>query len=378
MFKQSFITPQGFAPDINEKKETDRGEAPDISGQASRAQLEVQESPSQWDAEYCNGRLAVIAGPRNLVTVNKGIGDRGFLICPNCGRAEPVFGKGYPKSIMFKGGVPRQHLHPLEQGAYCDGQSVGPYYLGHSFLTDVMLLRIRVESPAICFIADSPERSGKPGRAALTSFVEALCLAASNKLQIEEGELSGNWCPVLGGDGNEVQVFLYDLLPGGAGYTKLVKENLDLVLEETERLLLNCSCDTSCYHCIRNYSNNFLHASLDRGLALTLLQHLRRGEIPALNTHENSIALSPLKDLLRLQGHEILQDQTRDRALVPLIIKRSDGSEIWVQVHHPLVDESSIPSPVRLAAEAAFVEFHSLDSFMLRHDLPAAYSKLQL
>lgn len=378
LFRQSFITPQGFAPDINEKREVDKGQAQDFAGRASRAQLEVQEPPDTWDFELYDGRLSVIAGPRNLVTVNKGIGDRGFIVCPNCGRSEAVFGAGYPNSVMFKGGVPRQHYHPLEQGIMCDGRAVGPYYFGHSFLTDVILLRVKVSEPVVCSIAATAERSGRPGQVALTSFVEALCLAASNTLQIEEGELSGNWCPVLGGDGNDVHVFLYDLLPGGAGYTKLVRDNLGKVLDETERLLSSCTCESSCYSCIRHYSNNFLHNSLDRNLAYSLLKHLRTGFIPELSADEVKMALSPLIDLLRLQGYETAQNEVRSGAIIPLIIRRNGGEEIWVQVNHPLVNDLSIPSLARDAAQEAFVEFCSLDGFMLRHDLPNAFAKLHL
>ena len=191
-------------------------------------------------------------------------------------------------------------------------------------------------------------------------------------------ELSGNWSPVLGRDSRDVHVFLYDLLPGGAGYTKLVKDNLQMVLNETERILNGCTCESSCYSCIRHYSNNFLHASIDRVLAYALLKHLRTGSIPDLNGQESEKVLSPLIDLLRLQGYATLQNEVRDGVNIPLIIHRSGGGEIWVQAHHPLVNELAIPSPARKAAEAAFVEFCSLDAFMLRHDLPNAFNKLQL
>ena len=71
-------------------------------------------------------------------------------------------------------------------------------------------------------------------------------------------------------------------------------------------------------------------------------------------------------------------NQVRDDVIVPLIIRRASGDELWVQTHHPLVNESSVPSPLRNAAQAAFVEFFSFDMFMLRHDLPNAYNKLNL
>ena len=130
------------------------------------------------------------------------------MVCPDCGRTEPVFGENYPNSVMFRQGVPRQHSNPLEQGVICDGHARGPYYLGHQFPTDVLLIQVRLDAPFICSTADAPGRSGRPGRAALTSLVEAISLAASRTLQIEEGELSGNWSPVLGEHANHAQFFL--------------------------------------------------------------------------------------------------------------------------------------------------------------------------
>ena len=137
--------------------------------------------------------------------------------------AEPVFGPGFTQPVLFRGGKAVRHLHPLEQGRFCDGTAVGPWFLGHSFPTDVLLFRLTTEAPVFCPTADEPGRSAQPGRIALTSLVEAICLAASRELQIDEGELAGNWCPMPEGGNRQVYLFLYDLLPGGAGYTRLVQ-----------------------------------------------------------------------------------------------------------------------------------------------------------
>lgn len=376
--RQSFITPEGFAPDINVRPKVDRGEAPVWAGMTSKAQLEVQEPPSSWDDQLYDGRLVLLAKPQRLVTVNKGISDRGFMVCPDCGRTEPVSGKNYPSSVMFRGGIPRQHHNPLEQGVFCDGHARGPYFLGHQFPTDVLLIQIQLEAPFICLTADTPERSGRPGRAALASLVEAISLAASRTLQIEEGELSGNWSPVLGAQASHAQIFLYDLLPGGAGYTRLVKERLDEVLDQTERLLSACDCETSCYNCLRHYANNFYHSSLDRKLAYTLLAYIKYGRSPELKLREKSQSLRPLKDLLRLREIENYPEAERNGVMIPLVIKREDNSEIWVDVHHPLVDPEALSSSVRDMAGSEMVEFCILDTFNLMHDLPSSFASLRL
>ena len=378
LFKQRFVIPEGFAPDINVRREVDRGDASAPAGRATRAQIEVQEPPSQWDEHSCGGRLAVIARAQNLVTVNKGVGDRGFMVCPECGRTEPVFGPGFTNPTLLRGGRPRRHDHPLEQGRTCDGQAVGPYYFGHRFPTDVLLLRLRTEGPVRCPTAQEPGRSGRPGRVALTSLVEAVCLAASRILQIEEGELAGNWCPVVGGGDREVYLFLYDLLPGGAGYTRLVKQSLKEVLTETEALLAGCDCLSSCYRCLRHFGNTYLHPSLDRHLALALLNHLLHGHRPVLSQAEKHAALQPLLDFSALKQLKVQAGASRYGQEIPLVLTREDGSEIWVDVHHPLTDPDDSGAGLRDLAEAELAEFCSLDSFTLLHDLPAAVASLQL
>jgi hypothetical protein len=336
MFKQRFITPEGFTPDINARREIDHGQGPSFAGRTTRAQLEVQEPPGSWEAHYFEDRLAVVARPQNLVMVNKGVGDRGFMICPDCERTEPVFGPGFPHSVMMQRGVPRRHHHPLEVGVFCDSQAVGPYYPGHRFPTDVLLLRLRFTKPVVCATADRPGRSGRPGRTALTSLVEAISLASSRSLHIDEGELAGNWSPVLGGGEDEVFMFLYDLLPGGAGYTRLVKDNFEKVLDATEVLLADCDCEFSCYQCLRHYGNNFDHASLDRRLALALLRYLKHGQTLELDAGERQGVLASLVELVRLKDLHATQDAPRHGVTVSLVVTRNDGSEVWVDVHHPL------------------------------------------
>jgi hypothetical protein len=212
---------------------------------------------------------------------------------------------------------------------------------------------------------------------ALSSLVEATALAASRELQIDEGELSGWWAPVLGGHADEAQIYLYDLLPGGAGYARAVGEALDRVLDATERLLADCDCAQSCYRCIRHYGNNFIHASLDRHLALALLRHVRHGATPFISAEEKPGALRGLDEYLLLRGIPARRFPQVDGVEVPLVLTLGER-ELWVDVHHALADPSANPSPVLLAAQASFRELVEIDAFTLLHDLPAAVAQLRL
>jgi Zn finger protein HypA/HybF involved in hydrogenase expression len=375
--RMAFITPEGFAPDINAKREVDRGQAIAYAGMTDRARLEPQDPPDAW-TETCDGRLLQWTGPRRLVMVNKGIGQRGFRVCPDCGRAEPEFGPGFTTTKLTKGGSPTSHPHPMEKGMVCAGVAAGPFYLGHEFPTDALLLRVRVAPPVRLGVATTPGLLTRAARMALSSLVEALGLAASRVLQIDEGELSGWWTPVMGGRPNEAQLYLYDLLPGGAGYARAVGAALPQVLEAAESLLAGCSCATSCYRCIRHYANNWIHASLDRHLALALLRHVRTGAAPTLDEAAKIAAVGPLHEVLALQGFaSTIRSAEAGVDLPPLKVQLASG-ELWVDVHHPLLDPGKAHSPVVAAAAAHFFEASALDAFELVHDLPAALARLQL
>ena len=374
--RMAFITPAGFAPDLNAKREVDRGQAISYAGMTDRARLEPQDPPGDW-LESSEGRLRQWTGPRRLVMVNKGVGQRGFRVCPDCGRSEPEYGPGYTTTKLMKGGVPTSHQHPLEQGLVCAGVADGPFYLGHAFPTDALLLRLRVSSPVQLGTNATTGLITRAGRMGLTSLVEALALAASRVLQIDEGELSGWWTPVMGGRPDEAQLYLYDLLPGGAGYARAVGDALGDVFDATEALLDSCDCPSSCYRCIRHYGNNWIHASLDRHLALALLRHLRTGDPPGLAYADKEGVLGGLRELLALRniGSEVGASLAGER--VPLLVHLPSG-DLCVDVHHPLVDPQAHSSPVVLAAQTQFLESISLDAFELVHDLPAAVERLKL
>ncbi|MEW6732742.1 MAG: DEAD/DEAH box helicase [Acidobacteriota bacterium] len=372
-----FVTPAGFAPDINERWEVDNGQPITYAGVTDRARLEFQDPPENWQRELYNGRLKIWTGPRRLAVVNKGVGDRGFRICPDCGRSEPEFGPGFTKTTLTRGGLPVHHKHPLEQGTLCAGSADGPFYLGHRFPTDTLLFRMNVVDPVRLGMTTTPGLLSKAARMALCSLVEAISIAASKALQIDEGEISGWWAPVLGARTNEAQIYFYDLLPGGAGYARAVGEAIEDVLEATENLLSACDCAQSCYRCIRHYGNNFIHASLDRHLALSLLRHIRHGVTPIVKPDERATVLRGLAEVLQLRRVSIEHCRNINGVEIPLVFSLAER-EVWVDVHHPLVDPALSPSNVAIAAKASFRELVELDAFTLVHDLPAAVSQIQL
>src|SRR5205085_3860273 len=87
----------------------------------------------------------------------------------------------------------------------------------------------------------------------------------------------------------------------------------------------------SCTKCLRHYGNRFLHARLDRRLAVTMLEYLRAGTEPAIpNAQVQTETLSPLRRFLELEGWEVNSDAAASR---PLVAKHSSGRTVVVGTH---------------------------------------------
>ena len=93
--------------------------------------------------------------------------------------------------------------------------------LGTDFITDVLLVSITVEPPlslAPGFLATD---------VALRTLSEAITTAACSELGLEAQELQAEYRPALtlgGRKGLEAEIYLYDTLPGGAGFSRRVGE----------------------------------------------------------------------------------------------------------------------------------------------------------
>jgi ATP-dependent helicase YprA (DUF1998 family) len=71
-------------------------------------------------------------------------------------------------------------------------------------------------------------------------------------------------------------IILFDAVPGGAGHVENIKDHLRDAIFEGYKKVRDCKCgeDTSCYNCLRNYSNQRYHDDLQRGYAIKLMKYL--------------------------------------------------------------------------------------------------------
>jgi len=199
------------------------------------------------------GRQAVCkySSDGELAVICKGRRGAGFWVCLQCGAAS-----NEPPSNRR-----RERSHDTPMGAKCSQTIKGPYYLGHTFRTDVLFLSL-------------------PGAAGDESFWFSLLYAvlegASAALAIRRRDLDG----CLHVSGSDVGLVLFDSVPGGAGHVKRIVEgdNLLQVLTKAFERVSQCTCgpETSCQSCLRNYENQFCHDKLKRGAVVEFLAPLVR------------------------------------------------------------------------------------------------------
>ena len=125
----------------------------------------------------------------------------------------------------------------------------------------------------------------------------------SLSLDIDYNEINGGWRTRFEENGEvHIEMFFYDNLTSGAGYSSLIGEAgvLDDVFSRTKEILNRCTCSRSCRNCLDNFYNQRSHDIFDRTLAAQLLEYALDGKYPQdYSKEEQDGYLEPLKKLIR-------------------------------------------------------------------------------
>ena len=361
-----YLRPPGFTVDAalpNAGAERYDGGGRERSGYVTPARLLIGET------SFNNGKptgfaphLFTQVRVGDLFVCNKGPDPQfpGFLICPTCGRWLDPDDAGthtYPADIPPHWGRQRGP----RAGSLCPNTKDfrNQVLLGHRFHSEVMLLGV-----------DLPDSMDAPfydpsGKAVWYSFGTLVANAAALVLQIDANELSVGVRAVKRSPGRvHGEVFLYDNVPGGAGYARAINHDLQAIMAKALGLGQSCSnpdCPGACYHCMYDYRNQALHPLLDRRLGAAVLEYLLNGATPSIAPKEAdryatglaefaraSWTILPPKDVVKLHFAQVLQDKT--------------GQQVGVYVIHPLqarptTDEKATilaQSGIRCAAQTSF------------------------
>jgi len=213
--------------------------------------------------------------------------NQGFYTCESCGLdlsekvrkwEEEKRKLSRSKKAVTTSPLRPTHLHPLN-GKTCSGQW-NLIHLGHEFKTDFLKIKFDdATKPSLLHekithtldgheVASETENSNS--RISFwRSLTYALLAAAAQVIDVRREELDGLFRPLENG---QAEIIIYDNVPGGAGYSQRIADNFKDILTEAHRLADSCSCEHSCYDCLRTYSNQLFHHELDRKQVVDFLK----------------------------------------------------------------------------------------------------------
>jgi len=366
-----WIEPPGFAHPVDVEPDHARDDLPEKS-RATRAKLlaPTPSSDAQWVNITNSIKLHYLRKP--LLVTNSGPKNEGYNYCTYCKRIEPTAG------FIHTLHKTHQKPYPSERDPSCDGHYSKGVVLGTDFLTDVLLVSFSVKEPVTL----------KPGLlgtfVALRTISEALNIAACERLELESREIGAEFRPALtpaGIEGKEAEIFLYDLLPGGGGFTRQLGEIGRPVFERALQILEECpeNCDRSCYKCLRSYRNKFEHHRLDRYLGASLLRYLMSGDVPSLAPDRIVASTEVLfSDLVNHKPDGI--QFTRDESIlvpglgditIPISAKLDSGRTFALAITNPLTPDYHPSEELRALSELSptiVVKF--IDDLQIRQNLP--------
>ncbi len=356
----NFFRPKGFTTDTgvytSKPARYKPSEGLQRSGQSSPARLYTGESSFSSGQAFPNlhNRLYTHVRTGELVFCNHGPRDQlgGFFICPVCGRSlnpDETKAHNYPNDIPPHRGKqkgPRAGDPCPQQPPYDTNQLI----LIHTFQSEVITLGIALPPEM-----DAP--FGDPvGKAACYSIGTLIANAATRILHIDPGELKTGARAVRRNNGIQGEVFIYDDVPGGAGYARNIKHHLGEILDLALKIGKSCTnpnCIGACYKCMFDYRNQFLHPILDRHIGTAMLEYVLNGKSPRLSKKEEQFAVEHLKPFANPQW-TIGAAEEHDGIHYPMILKGRDNRRIGIRVIHPLQARTNNQDRLAIFAKCGF------------------------
>lgn len=273
----NWMRPPGFAHRTSDEPGVSPDDSPEVS-YATRAKLVGLEATRQPVWTRISDRISQTADRYRLLVTNTGPRGEGYDYCTKCGLIEASAGPSRVLSGDHNKPFPDKD-EPVCSAPFRVARGIS---LGTDFKSDVLLIRVSVDKQV------SLDPWYLPTHVALRTVAEAITVAAADRLDIEATEIQAEFRPALtpaGWRGREAEIYLYDTLAGGAGFTRRVHdlgaEIYDLALKRLEEC--PADCDESCYRCLRSFRNKLDHRLLDRKVGAALLRHLLHGTPPTLD-----------------------------------------------------------------------------------------------
>ena len=290
MDERGLLKPWGFAPKDARSIPLHRLEEEYSSAQIPLYSTVPNDSSDMHEVRGWRRIRCAVRENQQIVVVNKGPGGKGFRVCSDCGAAMPD-----GEDVLAHVGRPYRSYLQVGKCSHFDTCHVN---LGFDFITDMLVMEILLDDSDI-----DTKRGGLWLRRAAQTLAEAVRLEVCRKLDVEFTELATGYRLRSLSGSTAVDVYVYDNVSSGAGYSVAIQNELPDVLEGVYSRLSDCNCESACYSCLKHYRNQSVHSLLDRHTALQLLEWGRNGKLPPdLSLQEQRRLISPLAEILSFRN----------------------------------------------------------------------------
>ncbi len=209
-----------------------------------------------WPEQASKDKIALrtSTGASEILFYNSGANQTGFMLCPYCGRMEAE--SDDPKTL--KKFIEHKHL---QTGKSCDGAGNEDAKIRRHV---VLVGRYQTDFVEVKFYDKKDSEIIDP--TTLYSLGVIISRKLTELLGINEGEID------FGYNGLYNSIFIYDTALGGAGYSPLLCEYKDTVLDLAREALRKKCCKKACSHCLVDRSSQWYINYLDRQKALEWLE----------------------------------------------------------------------------------------------------------
>jgi len=225
-------------------------------------------APWPKDKDNTNGqklKLRTSADTDNpqILFFNKGTHGHGFALCCTCGRMKAE-NSGEEQNNNPLG--THKHLHT---GGDCKGTVLRHIVPAARYNTDFVEMR--------CYDKDGGHIKDQ---SLLRSLGVVLSRELTRHLGVNEDEVDFGYNPVTG------SIFLYDTAVGGAGYSTLLLDYREEVLQRALTSLQACNCQKACTQCLIDRRSQWYIADLDRKKLIEWLETEKKSRTAPLEVTE--------------------------------------------------------------------------------------------
>lgn len=345
--RHEFLRPWGFAPRNGDDCESAGAEADNSYAQPpiySATPSEQMVETSLHSLKYSNRHDCT------LLIVNQGPENTGFDICSKCGAAIPsIERQSWRNRVRPPYAKDCQGKRPS-----CHHSFVENMVLGDTFNTDLVIFESRLDATEVCTEYGNPWL-----RRASKTLAEAVRLAAVSILDVDAAELCVGSRRRFDGDETVVDLYLFDSLSSGAGYSSLLanEKMIGRIMEGARALLADCTCESSCLSCLRHFGNKAAHRDLDRFAAIDLLDYITKGTMRASVRRDGKALFGPLEEALAQEGATCSYEI----------------DELKATLHGTSLTVRAIPDMANKKVSAGALEFWEEE---LVYDLPATFERI--